>query len=541
MTSPADCNGCAALCAGEPPLVEMADERQFCELDVRGVVWHALADHPSASAVAHLPAKLSCEILRYTPRRRVLYAPGRPALLIKQYFQTGLFELAKSFFRGPPALREWRALREAEARGLPVPKALALGTRRDGAARASFLATEFIPQAVSLEDLLRDALSWPERRQIISQTALLIRRMHDAGFFHRDLHPGNLLARPGEREFELFLLDLQRTDVDPFNAQAKRWRDLACLHGGVVAASRSERLRFLTGYLSVSPGPVADHRQLVGRLERDGRRRRLRVWESRAKRCLAENREFAKAAIGGLAGSLRRGAWNDELKAALARPGGILANAEIVKGSPTTTVGILSFAGQRAFVKRYNYQGAAYALKDLFRPARARRGWKAGNSCHLRGIAVALPLGYFERRRGRVLRESYVITAALEGEELSQLLARRRGDVRFKRALIAELARWLRRIHDRGITHRDLKGENIIAQERDHGRYEFSIVDFDGIVCRRASPRIRAKNIARLVRAVAANVPITSTDRLRFVASYLRRGEASLRRKVYRTVAKLAG
>ena len=519
----------------------MADERLTCELDLRGVVWHVSSEHPASAAIADLPKKLSCEVLRYTPRRRVLYAPGRPALLIKQYLHHGPFEAVKRVIRGTPAMHEWRALREAERRGLPVPKALAVGERRDGSARASFLAMEFIPRAVSLEDLCRGHLGWRERRQIISQTALLIRRMHDAGFFQRDLHLGNLLMRRRQTDVELFLLDLQRIDIDPHSPLAKRRRDLASLHGGVVDASRSERLRFLTTYLSVAPAPVADPERLIARLERDGRRRRFRIWKSREKRCFADNREFAEVAIAGFVGSLRRGAWNDGLKAALARPGGLLADAEIVKDSSTTTVGTVSVTCQRAFVKRYNYQGAAYAFKDLFRSARAKRGWKAGNSCHMRGIAVSLPLGYFERRCGRVLRESYVVTAALAGEELSRLLARRRDHVRFKRALIADLARWLRRMHDRGITHRDLKGENIIAQKRDHGHYEFSIVDFDGIVSRKASRRIRAKNIARLLRAAAAKVPITRTDRLRFVESYLARGELSLRRSLYRRIAKLAG
>jgi tRNA A-37 threonylcarbamoyl transferase component Bud32 len=517
----------------------MADGRQSWELDLDGVVWHALADHPDAARIPELPNRLSCAVLRYTPRRRVLHAPGTPTLLIKHYSHRGALETAKRFLRGTPARREWRALREAARRGLPVPAALALGERRAGSGRESFLVTEFLTQAVSLEEFLRGDLTWRARRQILAHAGLLVRRMHDGGFFHRDLHLGNVLARRLEGGVDLFLLDLQRVDIDPLFARAKRRRDLACLHGGVLHAARSDRLRFLTAYLSVRP-PPAHYRSLLSQLERDGRRRRFRIWKSRGKRCLSDNREFARLAVAGMAGSLRRGQWQDDLQAALARPGGILAEAEIVKDSLTATVGALALAGQKIFVKRYNYQGAIYAFKDLFRSARAKRGWKAANSCHMRGIAVALPLGYFERRRRRVLLESYLITAAVAGEELSRLLARRSGDFRFKRALIADLARWLRDIHDRGITHRDLKGENIIARERARGRYEFSLVDFDGIFCR-ASARTRAKNIARLVRAAAANVPITRTDRWRFVANYLARGESSRLRKLYRRVAKLAG
>ena len=276
------------------------------------------------------------------------------------------------------------------------------------------------------------------------------------------------------------------------------------------------------------------------KLGRAGRRRRFYVWRSRQKRCLAENREFTAVRIGTWNGFARLSEWSGELKAALAEPGRLLARGEIVKDSQTTPVGRAACDGRELFVKRYNYQGAAYALKDLFRSSRAKRGWQSANNCYMRGIDVALPVAYLERRRWRVLRESYVVTAAVSGEELSRLLARCGGNIHFKRELIGQLARRLRWIHDRGLAPRDLKGANIIAEELDPGRYKFSIVDFDGIVSGPVSWRTRAKNLARLARAAAVNTPITSTDRLRFVKNYLGPGKFSRRRKMYRALTKFA-
>ena len=519
------------------PDVEMVEDRQFCEIDLNGVAWLALADDADAR-IAGLPRKVGGQILRYTPRRRVLYAAGPPALLIKQYFHAGLIELTKNFFRGTPARREWRALRDAERRHIPVPKALALGVQRRASIRQSFLVTEFIAPAESLEELLRGKLAAGRKRRILHKAALLIRQMHDCGYYHRDLHFGNLLVRQRDEEAELFLLDLQRIDVDPFFASAKRWRDLAELQGGVADMSRSDRLRFLQAYLFTSPVLTPDKRRLIAKLHRDGRRHRFRVWSSREKRCLAENREFTKIEIGGFTGWARRSAWHQAMESAFAEPGRVLAHADIIKDSKTATVGSLMTGGQKIFVKRYHYQGVAYAIKDWFRSSRAKRGWKAGNNCHMRGLDVALPLVYLERRHWRVLRESYVVTAALEGEELSLLLARRGRDVLFKRELLGQLARQLRRMHCRGITYRDLKGENIIVKERHQGRYEFSIVDFDGMASGPTTWRARAKNIARLLRAAEAHSRITCTDRWRFVKVYLGAGEASRRRKLYRDVAR---
>src|SRR5688500_20004315 len=129
----------------------MADEHSSCELNLSVVVGLDFAIHAGARVVADVPSPVKCQILRHTPRRRVLYVPGAPALLVKQYFHPGPIDLIKSFVRGTPALREWRALREAERRHLPVPKPLALGQRD----RQSLIVTEFIEAAATLEDFAK--------------------------------------------------------------------------------------------------------------------------------------------------------------------------------------------------------------------------------------------------------------------------------------------------------------------------------------------------------------------------------------------------
>lgn len=267
---------------------------------------------------------------------------------------------------------------------------------------------------------------------------------------------------------------------------------------------------------------------------------RLQNFASRPRECLADNRKFTAVRVGPWRGFARRSHWSAAFAHAFAEPCRLLEGAEIVKDSPTTTVGRAAVAGHEIFIKRYNYQGAAYAIKDFFRSSRAKRGWQAANHCHAMGIDVALPVAYLERRRWRVLRESYVVTAAVPGEELSRLLARRGADTGFKRALIGQLARQLRFMHDRGIGPRDLKGANIIVEESGPERYKFSIVDFDGIFNGPITGRMRAKNLARLVRAAAVNVPITAADRLRFVKDYLGEGPTLRRRRLYRAVTKIA-
>ena len=285
---------------------------------------------------------------------------------------------------------------------------------------------------------------------------------------------------------------------------------------------------------------LADERRPGKRSGRRAGLRRLGVWQTRRSSCLAENSEFAKLTIAGFTGFVRRNEWNDGLKSLLDEPRRMLDQAAIVKDCYATTVGSVGVAGKYVFVKRYNSRGTAYALKNIFRSSRAKRVWRAGNVCHVRGIGVALPLAYLERRKFRMLCESYLLTAAVTGDELPQVLARQAGSVRTKRLMIRQLARQLRRMHDRGIAHRDLKGENIIGQELGNSRHKFFVVDFDGIMFRSVSRRVRAKNLARLVRAVSVRMPLSASDRLRFVKNYLISPDAPHWRKMYRDLVKFA-
>ncbi len=146
------------------------------------------------------------EVLRRAQRKRVFRqpAPGdatRHAYL-KLYDRRGVFA-----FLSPPALREARGMRFLPSLGIEVPRVVAAGVSsplglRRFSALLSVTPARFRPfgahahRVCDLGEGSRPALALD-----LGRLHALLRRMHDAGFFHGDLNLGNVLFDPAAHEF----------------------------------------------------------------------------------------------------------------------------------------------------------------------------------------------------------------------------------------------------------------------------------------------------------------------------------------------------
>jgi tRNA A-37 threonylcarbamoyl transferase component Bud32 len=272
-------------------------------------------------------------------------------------------------------------------------------------------------------------------------------------------------------------------------------------------------------------------------------RHRSFIWQTRQRRCVRENRDFVRVQTPPFSGFARRSYWDNGLSSSLREPEQFLQRPEarLIKNSQTTTVAVAGETAARFYIKRYNYQGFAYALKDFFRSSRARRAWIAANSLAMRGIPVARPVVYLERRRLGILLESYILTQALAGVMLRDIFRRydRAGyRIEEKRRLLGEVARFLKKMHRNGVAYRDLKGTNFIVQDTVSGSYDLRIVDFDGIHLGSVSWHRRMKNLARLVEECRRHCCFTQSDRVRFLKSYLDAKEAKAWKTIWRAVEK---
>jgi hypothetical protein len=231
------------------------------------------------------------------------------------------------------------------------------------------------------------------------------------------------------------------------------------------------------------------------------------------------------------------------------RPG-----VKLLKDSRSSTVAELemSVGGvvRRVIYKRFRLTSWKDPWLALVRPTGALRSWVYGHALRLRWLPTPRPLAVLHRRRVLGLcREGYLLTAKVDGaEDLHEHMTRLRAlpaDQRRRalRDLLGQVARLVRDLHQRGLSHRDLKAVNILvvhdqagtaasqeasAEPYDHWPLTGArvwLIDLVGVRrYRRLGRRRKVQNLARLHASFVHDPVLSRTDKLRFLRLYLQCG-----------------
>lgn len=317
---------------------------------------------------------------------------------------------------------------------------------------STYLFTREIPNATVLRSVTLT-------RPLIRTLAEFVRRIHDAGLRDDDLHVGNVLLADGT----LHLIDLHQSKIVERLSDDERAESLAFVILSFSAlVPETDILRFVRSY---GADPVRVARAFLAVRERYYRDRQSRVWKSGSKF------EVCGEVI------VRRPYSAETAQQILAAP-----PIRVVKETPNRR---LWLADPKTFVK----EGA-------------RSVWYNGYGLEVRGIPTA---------RLHAVRGDRVVGEWLEGAVPLWDHLKANG---VSRPLIERLARLVRRMHLRGVYHRDLKANNVLIRGE-----EIFIVDLDRVdFAREIPPEDRAWNLAQLNAAVGT--PVTRTDRLRFFFAY---------------------
>ncbi len=414
--------------------------------------------------------------------------------------------------RGGKGPREGRILRTLAERHVAVPEPL--GYTDDG---VDLLLLAWIQDAEPLPGA--DTATHAQ----IEAVAGLLGRAFAAGLRHRDLHGGNLLLREGEP----VLLDLGGARLARHDGGAVR--ELARLqHGLAGGISRAGRLRALKIWLREGAVPAVRLENLVRRVDREARLVTRRYRRGRDRRATRSGRHYEVFAVPGGGSGVRR------LDTPSSWPGALPAWLEVdpPEASPLKSDGRVlrtRLPGRAGDVVLKRYEAAAAG-----RLPRAVRAFRKAVWLEHRGIEAPTPLLALSGPGGASLLVSDHVDGATNLHTL--LLEEGRALApRARAALAGQLGRFLRRMHDAEISHRDLKAPNLLVTGEP---LRLVIADVDGVGRRQVDWRRRARDLARL----DASVDARATDRARVLRAYWDAGPRPPvdRREFTRWIAKRA-
>ena len=523
-----------------------------------------------------LEAGVQWSLVKHNLSRTVWRGQGPGGVVyLKHFHSRSLAHRLRRQVGSGDASREVRFSRELARAGVSVPEALAWACR-DG---QEWIVTGGVEPSTPADAWHARRLADGDSRSIeaaLAAMAQLVGRMHAAGIVHRDLHCGNILVCDEGRR--LVLMDLHRAGRAWRLSRRVRAANLAQLYQDRrLLTTRSQRLRFLRIYLEASSAS-GSLRGWVRLIEPPARRHTRRLNAQRERRIFGTNRYFAR--LGGrrwrrhvvLAGKRRIPGSTaagltftpEQWREALAEPEALLAGpgVEVVKDSPSSLVVRRRLrVGPHeldVFVKRSRRKRPVRLLTDMLRPSRAMRAFRLGHALLGRHIHTALPLAAMERRIGPVLVDSILITEAVaDAVHLNKFLARHLGpaenglvaqafqpvpppgDPRRRPAqhVLGQLGRLLRRFHQEGFAHRDLKATNLLVHWQAHSARppEIVLVDLDGLKpVRRVTRRQEFRGLMRLNVSLLECTAVNRAGRLRMLMGYLRRpGSGPIRFKPY--------
>lgn len=198
-------------------------------------------------------------------------------------------------------------------------------------------------------------------------------------------------------------------------------------------------------------------------------------------------------------------------------------------GGRAAVVGV-RLRGRVGCVKLFYDERFQTRLRTRLGLSKGRRAYQNGLRLQQAGVNCPRMWGYAERRPGG---PALIVTALAHDCLRVDHWAVHQG---LSREAVLALARFLRDMHDAGVSHVDLSPRNIMVRCVS-GQFEFFLLDYeDARFAARASRRMRLENLHHLHERMLPHV--SARDRLRFLREYAREDypayRDALRRKIER-------
>lgn len=458
--------------------------------------------------------------------QRIVYRVALPdgTVFVKHCRITGVRAWAREVLRPAKARLEFENALALRERGIDAVVPLAWGRPANGAPGESFVITAAKDGAIPFLDFIEKSLPVERtsmRRQLARTLGEFLAKLHEAGVAHPDPHPGNLLVELRDAGAPHFhLIDLHAVRLGSPLSWAESRANLVLYNRWFqLRSSRTDRLRFWRAYCR---GRGMTHEQTAAHsreLERATLASNLRFWAGRTARCLGSNRYYRKVNAGTVRGYAVRDLPDDVVREFTTNPDAVFSrrDAIVLKDSRTSSVVSLvvnTSEGSRTVVfKRINVRRWTEPLKNLVRPSPALRSWVNGHALRDRWLPTPRPLLVLHRYKLGLPTAGYLLTEIVLDPKPTHV------DGKAYRGGWA-LPRILRTMHDRGVSHRDLKAANILLSHDGP-----TLIDLVGVRIGRSVPfRLRCRELARLNASFLGSPHVSRTVRLRFLHTYLAAG-----------------
>ena len=323
-------------------------------------------------------------------------------------------------------------------------------------------------------------------------------------------HPGGV-SRDSLKSREIYLdLIRQHDDPDRIPRWARRRREAYLLasigkhrmRAGDAAGARRDLWKAVRTW----PAGMKGWNYLIGALLRSPGRRGMEGAEAYPPR----RADLSVEARAGDAATVGR--WVDRYQAALEQ-GGI----RILREGHRTRVARIAEGGVEVVIKHYRRRGPLDSLRASIASSRALAASLKADALERRGFGVPHVIGVAERSWRGIPYDSILIMEPIRDSiEMDRAISRLdpRRDGRSLRGLTDAFGERLRRMHEEGLFHGDLKSCNVLVRGPSP-RWEFTFLDLEDVRSMDRVPvRLRLENLAQ----INATVPawISRSDRLRF-------------------------
>jgi tRNA A-37 threonylcarbamoyl transferase component Bud32 len=161
-------------------------------------------------------------------RGEMLLIKGKQGeVAVRKYRHGGLLRrfTGDLFFFGARPFQEVAVTEKVKSAGVPTVEILAAIIDRGwGGWYRGYLITTYLPTATDLISYLDKEPQGERRKTVIEKAAEAVKRMHQGGMYHADLHLKNFLV--DEKKTTVYLIDFDKSEVFPRLRPAARMKNL---------------------------------------------------------------------------------------------------------------------------------------------------------------------------------------------------------------------------------------------------------------------------------------------------------------------------